>query len=67
MTDELIYTANGNGYTVWRDGAQIGKVRRHGLYWHAYTMTDVYVRGTFMSMTAAGRRAAEHNQGDETT
>jgi len=63
VTDELTYTANGTGHTVWRGGKSIGTVRRSGLYWHAYTTAGEAVHGTFGSMSGAGRRLAEREDG----
>jgi hypothetical protein len=63
--DRLSYAATGDGYAVYRGGKRLGSVRQRGMYWHAYTPTGEYIRGTFLSMSAAGRRVVQHQEGDE--
>lgn len=64
--DDLSYAATGNGYyAVYRGGRRLGSVRQLGMYWHAYTPTGEYIRGTFLAMSAAGRRVVQHLEGDE--
>lgn len=63
MDDDLSYTATGDGHAVWRDGVRLGTVRKRGMYWHAYTTAGEYIRGTFGTMSAAGRRVEQHQEG----
>jgi len=62
---ELSYAATGDGYAVYRDGKRLGTVRQRGMCWHAYTTAGDYIRGTFGTMSAAGRRVELHQEGDE--
>jgi hypothetical protein len=62
--NDLTYTNAGDYLTVWRGGKQLGRVRKLGMYWHAYDLHGALIRGTFLSMSAAGRRAAERAAAD---
>lgn len=58
---DLTYVPTGDNYTVVVRGQQIGRVRKLGMYWHAYELDGTLIRGTFGSMSAAGQRVAEQS------
>lgn len=64
---EPTYTNDGNGHTVRIGGRAIGRVRKSGMYWHAYKMTGENVRGTFLSMSAAGQRLVDRDREERTS
>jgi len=57
---DLVYINTGGWHVVLLDGQRIGRVRKLGMYWHAYGVDGTLIPGTFGSMSAAGERVAEH-------